>query len=210
MQFLSRLSTVLFLAGISFTQTGCVGTQTAFNADSVSNTEFSFRYPQFENEPPLEQAGSTRLASVSSNRPAEIFQSDKQQTETSVEPSQKSVQQTSLNSFREATQAPCGACSLSDLQNTACEPFSFKEDARRFLPMVWDDTRAIANWNNAFWLTAAGGTAIALRGEVDDSVRDYTAEHPRRWGGASKSLGHLADPEVQVSALLAFYGYSLW
>lgn len=86
----------------------------------------------------------------------------------------------------------------------------FRNDVRDFVPGVWDDTRAIVNWHNGAWILGATGIALALRADADDNVRDWTAEHPRRWGDGTKVLGELGDVKWQVPVLLAVYGKSVW
>ncbi|MDA0833494.1 MAG: phosphatase PAP2 family protein [Planctomycetota bacterium] len=86
----------------------------------------------------------------------------------------------------------------------------FRDDAREFLPGLWNDTRAIVNWHNGAWILGATGIALALRADADDEVREYTAEHPDRWGEGSRVLGILGEVQWQVPAILFVYGNSVW
>ncbi|MEX0725203.1 MAG: phosphatase PAP2 family protein [Planctomycetaceae bacterium] len=86
----------------------------------------------------------------------------------------------------------------------------FRNDVRGFLPDVWNDTQAIANWHNGAWILGATGIALALRADADDEVRQKTAEHPDRWGDGSHVLGKLGEMQWQVPAILLVYGNSVW
>ncbi|MGH7202514.1 MAG: phosphatase PAP2 family protein, partial [Planctomycetaceae bacterium] len=91
----------------------------------------------------------------------------------------------------------------------ATRPLSFREDRQRFLPLVWDDARAAANWRNGVVLLAALGGSIALRDDVDDDIRETTARHPQRWGDATDALGVIGEAPFQVAVLLGAYSWSL-
>jgi hypothetical protein len=90
-----------------------------------------------------------------------------------------------------------------------CPPYTFRDDAHAFLPLLRDDACGLVNWNNTLVLGTATVVAIALRQEADDEVREATAEHPKRWGQGSEVLGHFGDAKYQVPVLLALYGYTL-
>lgn len=123
------------------------------------------------------------------------------------------------------TTADCGCeCSITRRRGELCEhcwwgcpgpyrhrcpPYSFKEDARAFLPLLRDDARALVNWNNTAILGAAAVTAIVLRQDADGQVREDTADNPNRWGKGGEVLGKFGDATYQVPVLLALYGYAL-
>ncbi len=77
-------------------------------------------------------------------------------------------------------------------------------------PALREDTRSLFTWENALVLGTFGGGAVAMRDSLDTDVRNYTAEHPLRWGKGSEALGYLGDFRVVTPGLFAFYGYSLW
>ncbi|MFM9965449.1 MAG: phosphatase PAP2 family protein [Planctomycetaceae bacterium] len=92
-----------------------------------------------------------------------------------------------------------------------CQQFSIGDDLEHALPRLWSDTQALANWNNALILTAAGGLAIGFReGEIDQRVRDNVAQHPLRWGEGSRFLGGVGEVKYQAPVMLGVYGYSVW
>ncbi len=78
------------------------------------------------------------------------------------------------------------------------------------MPDLWDDTLATATWKNAAIVGLAGAGAIALRTDIDRSVRADVAEHPQRWGHASSGLRVFGEPAAQAPALFAVYGYSIY
>lgn len=87
---------------------------------------------------------------------------------------------------------------------------SFRDDARGLFPMLYCDALACVTWSNAIILGAAAGGAVAIREHLDGDVRDYTAEHPQRWGGASAVLRDFGEFSYQVPVIGAIYGISLW
>lgn len=87
---------------------------------------------------------------------------------------------------------------------------SFRDDVHDFFPMLWDDAKSVVTRENLVILGVALGGAIALRQDVDGEVRDYTRDHPRRWGSGSEFLGKMAEPQYQVPVLLGVYGWSLY
>jgi membrane-associated phospholipid phosphatase len=105
---------------------------------------------------------------------------------------------------------PGCACPWDDPLGFCHRPLCFRDDFEQFGGMLWRDARNIVNWNNAVLLGVATGGVIAIRQDLDDRVREYTARHPRRWGGFSNTLTTLGDPEVTIPVLLGTYGYSLW
>lgn len=71
-----------------------------------------------------------------------------------------------------------------------------------------DDFRHFWELENVLFTGAGLGLAIGLRGSVDDDVRDYTAEHPQRWGGFSDTLSLFGNAEVQIAGIGLMYGYA--
>ncbi len=87
---------------------------------------------------------------------------------------------------------------------------SFREDLKQLPRMLWDDNLSLYNWRNAIILGVAGGGAVAVRDNLDQPVRNYTAEHPLRWGEGSVVLRQFGEYTVQVPALATVYAVSLW
>jgi hypothetical protein len=87
---------------------------------------------------------------------------------------------------------------------------SLREDLKQLPRMLWDDNLSLYNWQNAIILGAAGGGAVAVRDNLDQRVRNETAEHPLRWGEGSVVLRQFGEYTVQVPALAAVYAVSLW
>jgi membrane-associated phospholipid phosphatase len=52
--------------------------------------------------------------------------------------------------------------------------------------------------------------AVGIRQDLDGEIRRETVEHPRRWGDASRVLGHLGEAPYQVPVIGALWGVSLW
>lgn len=71
-----------------------------------------------------------------------------------------------------------------------------------------DDFRNFWELENVLFTGAGLGLALGLRGSVDDDVREYTAEHPRRWGRLSDTLSVLGNAEVQIAGIGLMYGYA--
>jgi hypothetical protein len=94
----------------------------------------------------------------------------------------------------------------------ACErpPIRFSDDAWAFLPRLGHDAWGLVNWDDAIILGVALGGSLALRGEVDQSVRNWTAEHPDRWGEGSKLLGDLGVVQYQIPVIFGVYAFTLW
>ena len=84
------------------------------------------------------------------------------------------------------------------------------QDFKSFLHNLKDDTRGVANVNNAALLGLSLGAAIGIRQDLDGQVRDNTARHPERWGRFSNSLGRFGEAQYQVAGLAALYAYSRW
>ncbi|MCA9041444.1 MAG: phosphatase PAP2 family protein [Planctomycetaceae bacterium] len=76
--------------------------------------------------------------------------------------------------------------------------------------MLWDDACSVVNRENLIVLGIALGGAIAIRQDLDGEVRDYTQEHPARWGSGSEFLGTLAEPQYQIPVMLGIYGWSVY
>jgi hypothetical protein len=100
---------------------------------------------------------------------------------------------------------------LQSIDGCACPPISFRDDAWAFLPRVAHDAWGVVNnWDNLIVLGTALGGSLALRGEVDQDVRNYTAEHPDRWGDGSKALGDIGVVQYQLPVLFAAYAFTVW
>ncbi len=89
------------------------------------------------------------------------------------------------------------------------EPFSFRSDLSQSGSMLWDDTKALFNWQNAAILGAGVGGTLAIRSTLDDDVRAATLGHGDRWGGGSEFLSNLGEAYVQWPAWIGLYAYSL-
>lgn len=83
----------------------------------------------------------------------------------------------------------------------------FEDDLERFLPLLREDARGLANWNNAALLGLAVGGAVAMRQDLDDEVRRRTARHPERWGEGTLILGRIG--EYEAVGLVALHACAL-
>ncbi len=103
-------------------------------------------------------------------RPAIVLTSNAEQTPT---------QENSPAVPNAAVDAP-GESGTASQPWSMCTPpdISVCRDLRCFLPRLGRDACGIINWNNAAILGVALGGSLAIRSELDDSVRNYTAEHP--------------------------------
>ncbi|MBW3541754.1 MAG: phosphatase PAP2 family protein [Planctomycetes bacterium] len=75
--------------------------------------------------------------------------------------------------------------------------------------MLREDALALWSAEHAIVLGTALGGSLALRDDLDEDVRDSTSRHPERWGDAGEMIGGFGEPQYQVPALLAVYGYGL-
>ncbi len=73
--------------------------------------------------------------------------------------------------------------------------------------MLARDTAALWNFQDMAILGGALGGAIAIHQDLDDQVREYTREHPDRWGNASRTLGLMGEAQYRVPILVGVYGY---
>jgi hypothetical protein len=85
----------------------------------------------------------------------------------------------------------------------------FRQDRADFFPMLARDAKGLLNFEDLAVLGGALAGAIVIRQDLDDEVREFTLEHPERWGKGSKTLGYLGEVQYQVPVLLGVYGYSL-
>lgn len=85
----------------------------------------------------------------------------------------------------------------------------FTDDLHGFFPMLRDDARDIFCTRNAAILGVALGGALAVRNNLDDDARAYSAPHPNRWGESSRVLGGVGEIQYQVPAVLGVYAWSL-
>jgi membrane-associated phospholipid phosphatase len=90
------------------------------------------------------------------------------------------------------------------------ESSSLMGDARLLPSMFWNDTKALFTWQNALVLGVAGGASVAIRDNLNTPVRNYTAEHPKRWGSGDDVLRQFGEFQYQVPVLAGIYGLSLW
>jgi len=90
------------------------------------------------------------------------------------------------------------------------DPISFREDLKQIPRMLWDDNLSLYNWTNAIVLGVAAGGAVAIRDNLDQRVRQETAEHPLRWGQGSVVLRQFGEYSYQVPVLAGVYAVSLW
>lgn len=108
---------------------------------------------------------------------------------------------------------PDGAAADSEFQPIDvcdCPPIRFTDDAWAFLPRLGHDAWGLVNWDNAIILGVALGGSLALRGEVDQDVRNWTAQHPDRWGEGSKVIGDFGVAQYQVPVILGAYAFTVW
>jgi hypothetical protein len=108
---------------------------------------------------------------------------------------------------------PDGDC-LNDPQSIgACTdqpPIRFADDAWCFLPRLGHDAWGLVNWNDAAILGVALGGSLAIRSELDGSVRNWTAEHPDRWGEGTKIIGNFGVAQYQIPVILGAYVYTVY
>jgi len=103
--------------------------------------------------------------------------------------------------------AAADGTSLDTMEPTT---ISFREDLKQLPRMLWDDNLSLYNWQNAIVLGVAAGGAVAVRDNLDQRVRQETAEHPLRWGEGSVVLRQFGEYTVQVPALAGVYAVSVW
>ncbi|MBS0263306.1 MAG: phosphatase PAP2 family protein [Planctomycetes bacterium] len=92
----------------------------------------------------------------------------------------------------------------------AGETFELWPDLKSLPGMLWADTKSMFTLQNAFVLGAAAGAAVWIRDDLDQQVRNETAEHPLRWGQGSVVLRQFGEYTVQVPALVGVYAVGLW
>lgn len=106
------------------------------------------------------------------------------------------------------------ASAVTDFESTAacCDlpPIRYVDDAWSFLPRLGRDALAVANWNNLAILGVALGGSLAVRGTLDNSVNNWTAEHPDRWGEGSKIIGNFGVAQYQIPVILGAYIYTVY
>ncbi|MDG2391254.1 MAG: phosphatase PAP2 family protein [Planctomycetaceae bacterium] len=88
-------------------------------------------------------------------------------------------------------------------------PWEFlANDSVTLLHNLDDDFIDLWQPENILFTSAGLGLALGMRGSVDDDVREYTRENPRRWGKFSETLGVMGNAEVQVAGIGLLYGYA--
>jgi hypothetical protein len=105
---------------------------------------------------------------------------------------------------------PPAGSDLQPIDGCAPPPIRFSDDVRAFLPRVAHDAWGVVNWDNAIILGTALGGSLALRGEADQDVRNFTGEHPDRWGEGSKILGDIGVVQYQLPVIFAAYAFTVW
>jgi membrane-associated phospholipid phosphatase len=93
---------------------------------------------------------------------------------------------------------------------TKSDPFRLWPDVKAIPGMLWVDAKSLVTWPNALILGAAGGASVWVRKDLDQRVRNETAEHPLRWGEGSVVLRQFGEYTVQVPVLAGVYAASLW
>jgi membrane-associated phospholipid phosphatase len=71
-----------------------------------------------------------------------------------------------------------------------------------------DDFVGLWKLKNVAFVGTGLGVALGLRGSIDGDVREYTAEHPKRWGGFSDALSVVGNTGTQVAGMALLYGYA--
>jgi hypothetical protein len=100
---------------------------------------------------------------------------------------------------------------LVTLEGCTPPPITFRDDAWAFLPRVAHDAWGVVNnWDNLIILGTALGGSLALRGNVDASVRNWTGEHPDRWGEGSKLIGDIGVVQYQLPVIFGVYAFTVW
>ncbi|HEY3965251.1 MAG TPA: phosphatase PAP2 family protein [Planctomycetaceae bacterium] len=90
------------------------------------------------------------------------------------------------------------------------EQFRFFDDVKALPGLLWTDAKSLVTWQNAIVLGAAAGAAVAIRDNLDQRVRQETAEHPSRWGEGSTVLRQFGEYTYQVPVLAGVYAAGLW
>jgi hypothetical protein len=105
-------------------------------------------------------------------------------------------------------------CGIADFEgNCPCSRprrLSFRQDMYDAIRIGKADFVDLLTVQNAVVLGVAGGAAAIIHNNGDPQVRDWTAEHPDRWGHATNFLGELGNPWVQGGLLTGIYAYGLW
>jgi hypothetical protein len=183
-------------AGASFSRslTGCGSTWSAFR-----NTLARWEAAVWHSERPTIVLTSTQTTSVGLDEEAPLLPLDAA-SPTTPPP----------NPGSPVPPDPAG----SDLQSIDVHdlpPIRFSDDAWAFLPRVGHDAWGVVNnWDNLIILGTALGGSLALRGDVDDDVRNWTAEHPDRWGHLTNFLGDLGTVQYQIPVIFAAYAFTIW
>ena len=90
-------------------------------------------------------------------------------------------------------------------------PITITDDIWCFFPRLGHDAVGLVNnWNNLTILGVALGGSLAIRSEWDGDVRNWTAEHPDRWGEGSKIIGDFGVAQYQIPFLLGGYLYTVY
>ena len=87
---------------------------------------------------------------------------------------------------------------------------SLREDLKQIPWMLWNDNLALYNWQNAVIIGVAAGGAVAIRDNLDNRVRQETAEEPLRWGQGSVVLRQFGEFAYQLPVMTGVYALSVW
>lgn len=102
----------------------------------------------------------------------------------------------------------CNQLSLSRFDE-CLTPWEFlANDSVTLFHNLDDDFTNFWQPDNILFTSAGLGLALGMRGSVDGDVREYTREHPKRWGKFSETLGVMGNAEVQVAGIGLLYGYA--
>lgn len=79
-------------------------------------------------------------------------------------------------------------------------------DVRQIHLDLWEDTKRVyTNPTNVVVLLVAGGTSLALRGDVDDDIEDYYDDHHTLSEGWRDTFGVLGNPGFHFALAGAWY-----
>lgn len=86
-----------------------------------------------------------------------------------------------------------------------------RDDLHSIFPTLRDDAIAVyTDPGNLTFLGLSLAATIGIRQDADDEVREYTLEHPGRWGRANDWIEPIGNTSVQLPVLFGLYGYSVY
>ena len=151
--------------------------------------------PAFEFPTTVWQSSTTRQTKVT---PAAFFDVADSGTQNTIQ----------TTSFTQKCESPFVACPAGG--DCPSRMDVVRSDLCGLLPSLVDDAKSTIDLRNAAVLSGAAGAAIAIHQDWDGEMRDYTEQHPKRWGKATDALGAIGDVPVQIPVLLTAYGCSIW